>query len=1071
MKRSLFVLLLLLCGTRMPGATPPEPFQLTPDGKILAAACDLSIRSSCFGSNWKQYGPGELRDCKLQGDCFSGNWEIDGTRVSCTSVLEKRSTDTFRLRMTAVSEKPLKVQYFFAGVIFPVNGKLTLDGVRKELPASYERVELYQFIQAKDIRIYTQDRCISIAGDRNFTLIITDNRPWNQSSFTIRILFAGAPGNPLQCGLDLQLKQTMQQSQPLDLRSVMNRGFQDDPDAAVRGWTGQGGGNDLRGMKPQKISCGHIDFNVVDPAENRGRGAIVLAGKNRLQQVPEQIDIPVPDDFPVYGAVNFLHAAAWPQKKIGIIDVRYADGTNQTVDVDSNAVGNWWEPQARSNGIIVWEGENPAQRVGLYASSFPLKAQKVKSLTLKMTNPESMWMIPAITFSQLPIFGDSVILRDVKRVDSARWLPMKFSRDTLAGSPLDFSTREAPAGKYGRVIVAKNGHLAFEKMPEKSIRLFGVNLCFNACAPDHRTAERLADELCKTGYNSVRLHHIDNGALLKDGLNVSTELDPVKMERFDYFLAQLKKRGLYVTLDFYSSREIKPGDDVPDNGRNYKALVIISREARNNLKLYIRNLMTHRNPYTGMPLAEDPVLCAVNLVNEDYVVGTWSQSPYTASRFKTEFQNWCARNRIEHAKAEDTDPDFYRFLLERQAAATTDLTRFVREELHCPTLVSDANAAVSPWSVRLVRNFDFVDNHMYHDHPSFPEKAWSLPSAFRQDSCLDSFCRFPLLLATTRIFGKPFFVTEYNICYPNAFRAECGPLAGAVAALQDWDAIYRFAWSHGIGKLTDENAGIEGFDICNDPIGFLTERIAWALFLRGDMKPAPMKIARETSDRDFRQKDGNFQSSEFEKLGLIAQIGRGEKNDVATLTLRRSDISPKNVPDRKTATEWSNLLSWRKAVSVTDQLVFEPREKRFSVVTPKTEAFVLRSGDAARGQIMTVGKVSCFAVVALISLDDLPLQESKDMLLLHLTNVNSSETVFGSPQMTILRSTGRAPQLVYRGDAEIGIRSRVPFSVDALTAGGEKIGKVEGRCRDGVFQFKADTGCFPGGVMAYHLRR
>ena len=121
--------------------------------------------------------------------------------------------------------------------------------------------------------------------------------------------------------------------------------------------------------------------------------------------------------------------------------------------------------------------------------------------------------------------------------------------------------------------------------------------------------------------------------------------------------------------------------------------------------------------------------------------------------------------------------------------------------------------------------------------------------------------------------------------------------------------------------------------------------------------------------------------------------------------------------------------------------------------------------------MMAVRNSSSAVTVALISLDDKALEESREMLFLHLTNVNCTGMVFGSPQMTLLRKEGGMPALVQKGSAEVTLRSSHDYRITALTVDGAPLGTIQGRrSRDG-FVFHVDTGCFKGGVMAYHLTR
>ena len=1062
-------LLLVLPFLWVPGANAQEKFKELASGEIETPFHGKKVNFGVYDAKWKTYGPGNLQTKRWKNNHFSGNWLIDGVRMTYNADIRKTGSGEFSIKIKAESEKPLKISCCFVSLNFPCESKLEVDNVRKELPESFEKFELYKYLPFQKIRIFTAEKQLTVESPQKLSLLIGDCRRLNQNHFFLRIMLSQTSQTTYEACLRFSLEK--QSSRILDLSRSMNRGFADDPSGVIRGWSGQGGKNDLSSMKPQKITYSGITFQVIDPAKNSGRSVIVLGGRNCSQEIPVSIDLPVPDKFPAFGAVNLLHAAAWPKKNIGTIEVQYTDGPPEKITVDSQSVGNWWEPTPRTNGVVVWEGENPEQRIGLFASSYPLKKKKIKSIRLSMTNDASLWMIPAISFSTFPFFTKNIIIRDVKRVVDSKWLPMKFNRCTVPGSPLDFSClADAPAGKYGWIRIAPEGHLYFENRPGKRVRFFGTNLCFDACAPSHETAERLAAEIRKSGYNSVRLHHIDNETLLKTDAPVSTELDPAKMEKFDYLISQLKKQGLYLSLDFYSSRALKSGDHVRHDGKGYKALVVIDKDARENLKQYIRNLMTRKNRYTGRSLSEDPCLIAVNLVNEDYIAGSWKSSPQTIALFKSAFNDWKTKHGIKNAKPEITDPRFYRFLLEMQENAMRELSEFVRTELKCPVPLTSANAHTDPLGATMVRNFDFVDNHLYQDHPHYPEKAWSLPSAFHQKSSLERFCTFPLLLGSTRIFGKPFFVTEYNICYPNKYRSECGPVVGALASLQNWDAIYRFAWSHGKKKLENQNTGIEGFDIVNDPIGLLAERITAAMFLRGDVASSEIKAALEISENEYLKKDANYRSPEFIKLGLLAQIGRADAGRPEVLFRSRSEIRPDRLPDPALSTRWNELLDWKKSASSTNEIIFDPKAKNFSVISPKTETFTLQTGTLP-GRVMKVSNPTSFSTVALISLDNKTLNQSRSMLLLHLTNVNSSGMVFGTPQMTLLRKNGTMPALVYRSSVDITLKTPHNYRITALTADGAPLGTVSGRRSGCGFHFKADTGCFKGGVMAYHLTR
>ena len=93
-------------------------------------------------------------------------------------------------------------------------------------------------------------------------------------------------------------------------------------------------------------------------------------------------------------------------------------------------------------------------------------------------------------------------------------------------------------------------------------------------------------------------------------------------------------------------------------------------------------------------------------------------------------------------------------------------------------------------------------------------------------------------LGLSRVAGKPFICTEYNHPAPNTYASETLPILAAYAALQDWDGIFAFAYSH---RRDDWDARkiTSFFDIDQHPTKMATLPAAAAMFLRGDVRPFP----------------------------------------------------------------------------------------------------------------------------------------------------------------------------------------------------------------------------------------
>ena len=181
---------------------------------------------------------------------------------------------------------------------------------------------------------------------------------------------------------------------------------------------------------------------------------------------------------------------------------------------------------------------------------------------------------------------------------------------------------DAPAGKGGFVSV-KDGHLFANG---KRLRIFGVNLAFGANFPTHDDAEKIAARMAKFGINCVRFHHMDwqtapGGIWAKD----MQTLDPGQLDRLDYFIAQLKTRGIYTDLNLHVSRTYPDRPAAEKQGNpNYDAGVDnFSPKMIALQKDYARALLTHVNPFTKNAYVDEPAVALIEINNENSLLTLW----------------------------------------------------------------------------------------------------------------------------------------------------------------------------------------------------------------------------------------------------------------------------------------------------------------------------------------------------------------------------------------------------------------------------------------------------------------
>jgi hypothetical protein len=182
------------------------------------------------------------------------------------------------------------------------------------------------------------------------------------------------------------------------------------------------------------------------------------------------------------------------------------------------------------------------------------------------------------------------------------------------------SLNDRPAGKHGFVRV-KGGHLFTDA---GRIRFLGVNICMDACFPEHGDAAKVAARMAKFGINCVRFHHMDRDPAPRGIFKADMRtLDPAQMDRLDYFIAQLKKQGIYTDLNLHVSRDY-PGqltwEEMPSFHKGtdnfVPEMVRLQRE-------YARALLTHYNPYTKARYVAEPAVAFVEINNENGLLQIW----------------------------------------------------------------------------------------------------------------------------------------------------------------------------------------------------------------------------------------------------------------------------------------------------------------------------------------------------------------------------------------------------------------------------------------------------------------
>ena len=671
----------------------------------------------------------------------------------------------------------------------------------------------------------------------------------------------------------------------------------------------------------------------------------------------------------------------------------------------------------------------------------------------------------------------------VKIAAGEDWVEFPFANEIRPGSILDFSAvngGDAPAGKYGFAKVGRDGHFTFEKAGGRAFRFVGGNLCFDANFLSKEECKATVNDFRMRGWNTIRFHHIDVTITKdewKDLWNRKTypEISPKRLDQLDYLMAECKKAGIYVTFDLYAMGCLGSceGFDKPLNSNTIKAIVPIHKPAEDLWFRRAMEIFDHVNPYTGIKWKDDPAVLFVTLMNEDSIASVWWGA---ADVYVAKYNAWAKGKGYSQyeKKGIGGKREFAEFLHEVKADANRRMAKRLRDA-GVRTLVSGGNWWDTTAQAYEREALDVVDNHGYGDHPQ--PSYQKLPFHVNQTSDVRSgnpTYNQPMMKAPTRILGKPFTVTEYNYCPPNKYRADGGVVMGAVASLQDWDALYRFAWSHSKANMFSQTR-LRGFDIVTDPIGQFTERQVVLMFGRGDVSPGKETFGYGvTKGEAFAKGLGDMWAKglfphPFTQLGYTHRIGSFVADDpaakpalacVKTWTAATKDAIPK----------FSG-----KGVSDTKEIVTDTKVGDITVATPRTAAVCsVDCRDLVAGPL-AVSDATTFCSVSASAMDGAPLAESKRILVLHLTDVLNTDATFAKDNRCDLKDWGKLPYLAKAGSAKIALKNaNRGLKVYAVGSDGAHLREVSATYADGAYRFTVKVAAGVGKdapTMAYELAK
>ncbi len=852
-----------------------------------------------------------------------------------------------------------------------------------------------------------------------------------------------------------------------DFSKAANRPFKDDPSSGKPGWTSQGN-NDLRGMKSGPASFGNVPFLILDPEANGGNGVLALSSKEGFaKEGSVSFKGPKPCDW-----VYILNTAAWARNgvKAGTATFNYADGSSAKVEIVAGQhVGDWWNGAASEAFSASLEGVCPQKdSVYLFISALknPKPGQPLSSISFKASSNESLiWLLLGATLGSGPNMIESSV---VASRDYSKWFNFDIKNRKTSNAIVNLaSLLDAPAGKHGFLKTGKDGHFVFAD--GTPVRFWGTNLhSGNTIFPTKDEAEAVADTLARYGVNLVRLHLTEYLLIDTSFPDRSHFLsDEQKLDRFDYYLKCFKDRGIYILLDSVSglsARDLTAADGVSDykDYFSHRPWAYYDPRLKELGRKYMKDYLTHVNKYTGKALVDEPGVAMIMVINEQSAFFDWGSKkeskavPEHYQRILAKlFSEWllkaygskealakawtdekgvCAllpsesleSGSVAVVKCDDLGlgdgkqasvnapvrvKDSIRFLYDLQTAYYKETKDYLLS-LGVKVPIAGTNIVYDAPELKTHLAMDYTSQNEYFDHPKYGAKEGLLSMRNTPLTKVN-----PLngrlvehSIAAVKVASMPCTSTESDATWPHEWRASHLFSLASTSALQDWDAIFHYAYMGGWGY--DWSVAERTKTVLNPTVEFNDPAVMGtfpaAALIRRDLASSKSVVRVVFSDKDLVSQTGYLKNScfPFNYLSYVSKVEGsfdGSCGDVAA-SVSSGSLQGRNVFEfekskgasakEELAKSLDSFLKERgvlgsKAglqdgalVSDTGEIVRDWKSGRISVNSPRSQGLTGFPGPAPhKFKDLEISSGSLFATLVVNSLDGQPLASSKKAFL------------------------------------------------------------------------------------------
>jgi len=362
--------------------------------------------------------------------------------------------------------------------------------------------------------------------------------------------------------------------------------------------------------------------------------------------------------------------------------------------------------------------------------------------------------------------------------------------------------------------------------------------------------------------------------------------------------------------------------------------------------------------------------------------------------------------------------DLSEFYISTEKKYFQEMMKYLKDTLGVKVPVTTTNWNTGIADIASFSDADYIDNHAYWDHPSFPNIPWSSTDwlisnkpMVKEDGGI-----IPGLYSSVPMAGKPFTVSEYNHPFPNQFQVESTLFSLGYSSFNDADGFMYFAYDEALDFNNDKISNYFAINRNSVLMSFFPS-IAHAFrnyFVEPSVSPIKLNYSADTLFIAPKNDDGNWLGFSLVNPKIALKHAVKIESLLGNLTSDFSSFQERVQSPFATDTE---QIIWN-SIAGTLQI--------------QTEKFIGMAGylynfrgKRVNNLMIVNAETNDFGTITLVPIDKSYFESSQYFLLTIASKIQNLNMVWNSANTSINNNWGRNPTLVYP------LKVRMDFNVNA----------------------------------------